>query len=138
MDGFSPAASPGNLCATAARRRSQQRKGAKVRKLTPIPQAKPGSRYRPVRVIEAKVMASVSEEDKEPLAELAKVRWSPASPSPRRHPPRQLSEPRPSEVTQDLECSVSVSGIEAWRFQLMTTESAERVAARHRLVAIPH
>lgn len=85
MEGFSPVAPPGTLCATAARRRNQQRNGARVRKLTPIPQAKPGSRYRPVRVIEAEVMASVSEEDEEQFAELAQVRWSPASPSPQRY-----------------------------------------------------
>ncbi|XP_065287650.1 uncharacterized protein [Dermacentor albipictus] len=83
IEGVSLVGPTDTLCATAARRRNRQRNGAKVRKLTPIPQ-KQGSRYRPVRVIEAEVMASVSEEDEQPFTELAQVRWSPVSPSSQR------------------------------------------------------
>lgn len=85
MEGVSLVGPTDTLCATAARRRNQQRNGAKVRKLTPIPQVKQSGRYRPVRVIETEVMASVSEEDDQPFTELGQVRWSPVSPSPQRY-----------------------------------------------------
>lgn len=85
MEGVSLVGPTDTLCATAARRRNQQRSGARVRKLTPIPQAKQGGRYRPVRVIETEIMESVSEEDEQPFAEVAQMRWSPVSPSQQRY-----------------------------------------------------
>lgn len=67
-DSFDAVARPDTLCATAARRRGQQRSGAKVRRLTPVPQQTPvGRAYRPVRALEHEVMVSVSEDEESPV-----------------------------------------------------------------------
>lgn len=66
-DGLDAVAPTDTLCATAARRRSQQRSGSRTRRLTPMPQATASGRaYRPVRVHEHEVMVSVSEDEEAP------------------------------------------------------------------------